>query len=136
MTFHGHPMVRSTHPTTIEVTTDDHLTPKGDCIVGVGASSGCAQLDSQVKRLLRTKGSTVTIRVVVGPTTFVVKAEGDPGLELTHPDDIVIRRSDFVSDRTLAVHADSASMDISREMVHLLRDSDTVGRLEIEVTVP
>jgi uncharacterized protein len=133
VTFHGHPMVRSAHPTTIEVTTEDHLTPKGDCIVGVGASSGCAQLDAHLKEGLRTKGSRVIVRLVVGNHTFEVKAEGDPRLELSHPNDIVIRKSDFASERTLAVHADGAAKDIPREMVRLLRDPGTVGLLEIEV---
>lgn len=133
VTFHGHPMVRSAHPTTIEVTTEGHLTPKGDCIVGVGSSSGCAQLDAEVKEGLRRKGSKVALRFVVGNHTFKVKAEGDPRLELSDPNDIVIRRSDFVSERTLAVHADAAARDIPREMVRLLRDPGTVGRLEIEV---
>jgi hypothetical protein len=133
VTFRGHPMVRSAHPTTIEVTTEDHLTSKGDCIVGVGASSGCAQLDAKVKEGLRRRGSTVTIRLVVGPYSFEVKAEGDPRLELSHPHDIVIRKSDFISGRTLAVHADAAAKDVPREMVELLKDPETRGRLEIEV---
>ena len=126
-------MVMSAHPTTIEVTTEDHLTPRGDCIVGVGASAGCAQLDAQLKDGLRRKGSKVTIRMYVGPNVFEVKAEGDPRLELSHPHDIVIRKSDYVSDRTLAVKADAAARDIPREIVHQLKNPDTVGTLEIEV---
>jgi len=126
-------MVRSAHPTTIEVTTEDHLTPRGDCIVGVGASAGCAQLDAQLKEGLRRKGSRVTIRLFVGSSTFEVKAEGDPRLELSHPHDIVIRKSDYVSDRTLAVNADAAARDIPREIVQQLKNPDTVGRLEIEM---
>jgi hypothetical protein len=133
VTFRGHPMVRSAHPTTIEVTTEDHLTPRGDCIVGVGASAGCAQLDARLKEGLRRKESRVTIRMFVGPYTFEVKAEGDPRLELSHPHDIVIRKSDYVSDRTLAVRANAAARDIPREIVRQLRDPDAVGRLEIEV---
>ncbi len=133
VTFRGHPMVRSDHPTTIEVTTEGHLTPRGDCIVGVGASSGCAGLDSEVKERLRTKGARVTIRLLAGPRAFELSAEGDPRLELSHPHDIVIRRSDFISERTLAVHADAAARDIPRELVRLLRNPETVGRLEIEV---
>jgi len=126
-------MVRSVHPTTIEVTTEDHLTSRGDCIVGVGASAGCAQLDAQLKEGLRRKGFRVTIRMIVGPYNFEIRAEGDPRLELSHPHDIVIRTSDYVSDRTLAVHADAAAKDIPREIVRQLREAGTVGSLEIEV---
>ena len=133
MGFRGHPMVRSLHPTTIEVTTEGRLTERGDCIIGVEADKGCAQLSSSVKGALRSMGSKVTIGIVVGPWTFVVKATGDPRLELSHAHDIVVRRSDFVSNRTAAVHADRASRDIPREMVRLLRSPGAAGRLVIEV---
>jgi len=126
-------MVRSTHPRTIEITTEGHLTENGDCIIGVGASKGCAGLDPRVREGLKRSGSRVTIRIVVGQAVFDVKASGDPRLELTHEHDMVIRKSDYVSDRTLAVGADSASIDIPRDMIRLLQDQKTEGRLEIEV---
>jgi uncharacterized protein len=126
-------MVRSEHPTTIEITTEEHLTAKGDCIVGVGASKGCSQLEEGVKNGLRTEGAKVLLRIVVGPHSFEVKARGDPRLELTHPCDIVIRRSTFISDRTVAVEADRAARDIPRPMVQLLRAPTTLGSLELEV---
>jgi len=131
--FRGHPSVRSAHPTTIEVTTEDHLTEKGDCIIGVGASKGCAQLDTRVKEELRREGSKVSIRIRAGGLCYQVRASGDPRLVLSDPRDMVIRRSDFISDRTVAVHADAASKDIPREMVRILKDPSTVGTLEIEV---
>jgi uncharacterized protein len=126
-------MVRSTHPRTIEVTTEEHLTENGDCIIGVGASKGCAGLDPGVKEGLKRSGSKVKIRIVVGQAVFDLKACGDARLELTHERDVVIRRSDYVSDRTLAVGASSASIDIPRTMVRLLQDERAEGRLEIEV---
>jgi len=134
VSFRGHPMVRSTHPTTIEVTTEDHLTERGDCIIGIGASKGCAGLDARVKTALRGYGAMVTLRILVGDFSFEVKAEGDPRLELSHPYDIVIRKSEFISDRTLAVRANAASKDIPKRMIHLLRSPAVAGRLEIEVS--
>ena len=131
--FRGHAMVRASHPTTIEVTTEEYLTENGDCIVGVGASKGCAGLDAATKEAVRRQGAKVTLRLVVGDLAFEVRAEGDPRLGLSDPHDIVVRKSDFVSDRTLAVRADSASRSIPREMVRLLKNPATRGRLEIEV---
>jgi uncharacterized protein len=131
--FSGHPMVRSTHPTTIEVTTENRLTERGDCIIGVGASKACAQLDPRIREGLRRMDSKVTIRFLVGDHSFQVRAVGDPRLELSHPHEMVIRRSDFISNRTLAVGADAAAKDIPRVMIRLLRDPAVVGRMEIEV---
>jgi uncharacterized protein len=126
-------MVRSSHPTTIEVTTEEYLTENGDCIVGVGASKGCEGLDEKLKAGLRREGSRVTIRLLVGAEAFTITARGDPGLPLSHPHDMVIRKSGFVSDRTLAVDADAAARDIPRRLVAMLKDPRTTGKLEIAV---
>lgn len=131
--FRGHRMVRSTHPTTIEVTTEEYLTESGDCIIGVGASKGCAGLSTAVKEAIRRQGSRVRVRVVVDSLSFEVRAFGDPRLRLSDPHEMVIRRSDFASDRTLAIGADASSRDIPREIVRLLRNPDREGRMEIEV---
>jgi hypothetical protein len=126
-------MVRSLHPTTIEITTEEHLTEKGDCIVGVGATKGCGQLSETLKTALRSERARVTIRILVGEECFELSAEGDKGLELSHPRDIVIRKSRFVSGRTLAVSASATARDIPRSIISKLKNPETVGVLEIEV---
>jgi len=131
--FRGHPMVRSSHPTTIEITTEDYLTENGDCIIGVRASKGCAGLSSALKERLSTGGSRVTLKIAAGALSFIVRAQGDPRLTLTDPHEMVVRKSDYVSDRTLAVRADASSRDLPREIVRLLKNPATRGTLEIEV---
>lgn len=133
VTFRGHPMVRAEHPTTIEVTTEEELTPRGDCIIGVGADKGCRQLGDELKAAIRMKDAKVRIRFVVGGMVHVVRALGDPGLGLSNPHEMVIRRSSFLSDRTLALHADAAAREIPRTMIRMLMNPNTTGRMEIEV---
>lgn len=134
--FRGHPMVRSLHPTTIEVTTDEELTVRGDCIIGVRATKGCAQLSRNVKEGLRTPGAKVKVRISVGGESFVVRALADPRLELSNPHDIVVRKSFFVSDRTLALGADRSARDLPRSMVQALKDPEAEGTFELEVSCP
>jgi uncharacterized protein len=131
--FRGHPNVKSLHPTTIEVTKDDNLTSRGDCIVGVSADKGCSDLQDETKAALRSLGSKVVFKISVGPESFVFHAMGNPRLELSHPHDIVVRKSEFLSERTLAVKADMAAKDIPRSLVAKLRDPRNVGTLAIEV---
>lgn len=131
--FRGHPMVLALHPTTIEITTEARLTKRGDCIIGVAAERGCAGLSAETKSALRDAGTKVSIRIVVGDKSFELEAKGDPRLELANRHDIVIRRSDYVSDRTLAVRASAAAKDIPRVLVGQLRDPGTTGYLEIAV---
>lgn len=127
-------MVRASHATTIEVTKEEYLTEEGDCIIGVRASSGCLELDKRVKIALKREGARVSIRIVTNGISFGLEASGGPRLELSHPHEIVIRKSEFVSDRTLAFRADAAARDIPRELIRELKRPTTVGRLEIEVT--
>ncbi|MDA4125245.1 MAG: DUF371 domain-containing protein [Thaumarchaeota archaeon] len=132
--FRGHPMVSSLHPTTIEVTTEEHLTPRGDCIIGVGASKGCAGLSEPFKQAIRRRGSKVTFILRAGEERFQFTAQGDPSLTLSHPRDIVIRKSRFTSDRTIALGAAAAARDIPARLVACLRDPRTIGALEIQVS--
>jgi hypothetical protein len=126
-------MVRALHRTTIEITTEDTLTERGDCIIGVGAGKGCAQLGEAVKSAIVQASSLVLLRVVVGDDSFLVRARGDPRLSLTDPHDIVVRKSYYASGRTIAVGSDSAAVDIPRRMVAMLRNPSSTGYLEVEV---
>jgi len=131
--FHGHPMVRGTHRTTIEITTDPHLTPRGDCIIGVSADKGCLQLSEGLKSAIRRRGSKLSFRFLVEANDFEVQGQGDPGLLLTHPHDLVIRTSYFLSERTLGVGADAAAADIPRSIIRYLQDPNATGTLVIQV---
>lgn len=131
--FRGHPNVRSLHRSTIEVTTARTLTPAGDCIVGVGASHGCAGLPGALKAALRDGRSRVRVTLLAGGLEYAVSGRGDPRLALSHPDDIVVRRSSFACPRTLAVGCDGSASEVPREMVSYLSGSGARGALRIEV---
>ncbi|MFQ5920931.1 MAG: DUF371 domain-containing protein, partial [Nitrososphaerales archaeon] len=62
---------------------------------------------------------------------YEFEARGSPSLPLAHSHDIVIRKSNFVCPRTLAVRSEKASSDLPREMVRMLRDPAKKGLLLI-----
>ncbi len=131
--FSGHENIRSNHQKTIEITKESHLTPQGDCIIGINATSSCADLPQELKDKLRVSDSKVTFSIHVGEHEFVLEGKGHPDLILTHSEDIVIRKSDFICPRTLAVNCDKASNLLPREMVSLLQDPKTRGTFTITV---
>ena len=131
--FSGHENIRSTHKKTIEITKESSLTPQGDCIIGVNASSSCADLPILLKEKLQDPKSTVHFSIKVAEQEFIVKGRGHKNLTLTHTEDIVIRKSDFISPRTLAVKCDKASDLLPREMVTLLQNPNTKGTFTIIV---
>ncbi len=129
--FSGHENIRSNHQRTIEITKESHLTPSGDCIIGVNASASCADLPPLLKKKLQNPNSKVTFSIKVGKHEFNVEGRGHQNLILTHLEDIVIRKSDFVCPRTLAVKCDKSSDLIPREMILLLQNPKTQGTFTI-----
>lgn len=133
ITFQGHKNVLSLHSRTIEITKDPNLTKKGDCILGVSANKACNDLDSSLKNRLRTNGTVVKISIVVEPFEFEVSGYGSNTLEISHGHDIVLRKSNYVDSRTLAVSCDKSAFDIPRDLVTLLTNAETKGMLKISV---
>jgi len=131
--FSGHKNIRSNHQKTIEITKESRLTPKGDCIVGVDATSCCNDLPQKLKDKLRNSDAKVSFSIRVGNHEVIIEGNGHPDLILTHNDDIVIRKSDFICPRTLAVKCDKASDLLPREMISLLQDPKTRGTFTITI---
>ena len=131
--FFGHENIRSNHKNTIEITKESHLTPRGDCIVGVSANSSCNDLPEELKNKLKNPETTVKLLTKVGDDEFSLKGKGHPNLTLTHQEDIVLRKSDFTCPRTLSVKCDKASDLVPREMVSKLQNPETKGLFIITV---
>jgi hypothetical protein len=122
LTARGHENILATHRSTFEITKDAHLTRRGDCVVAVAADKGVRDLSDELKRALRKTSSKLMIVLQAGQEREVVEASGNPKLTLSHPIDIVVRRSSFVCNRTLAVKANKVAEDFSREFVKQLRN--------------
>ncbi|MCW4000225.1 MAG: DUF371 domain-containing protein [Candidatus Bathyarchaeota archaeon] len=119
---YGHPNIQSCHPTTIMFTKERQVTKRGDCVVAVAADKSVADLSEKFKAALRRPNAKLSIQLEVDGLVGQISAYGSPDLALSHPNDLVIRKSDFVSDRTLAVKADKSSGDLSRAVVEKLRN--------------
>ena len=131
----GHPNVRSTHRTTLMTTTDDHLSTRGDCIIAVRAEKGLRDLSSRIKEAIRREGSTLRLHIETEGKTFTVEGFGDPWLTLSHPSDMVIRKSSYICDRTLMIMANKAACDIDFSMIELLRKENCQISLTIEASL-
>ena len=118
----GHPAVLSTHQTTLELTKELSLSKNGDCIIAVGSSSGLRDLPEPMRNALSSEVCKARLTLKLDLHRFAIEGRGATGLTLSHPTDMVVRKSGFVSDRTLMVHADRAAADLPRSFVELLRD--------------
>lgn len=89
----GHENVRGMHKSTFEITKEAELSPQGDCIVGVAADKGAADLSPKFRELMAKEGAKLTAVFSAGGIEAVVTADGGAGISLTHPTDLVWRRS-------------------------------------------
>ena len=118
---------------TFEITRESHLSRRGDCIIAVASNKGVGDLSDEFKRLLRQGDARLTIRIEAGSIEDVVTSRGDPRLILTHCTDSVVRKSNYVCSRTLAVKADKAAVDLSRQLVKKLKSPQQ--RVDIALTI-
>lgn len=119
---YGNPNVQAIHPTTLMFTKDKHLSINGDCIVAVDADKALADLSPDFKQALKMPNAKLTIIIEVDNLWDQVTASGSPKLTLTNKNDIVIRKSSFICDRTLGINANKASKDLSRELIQKLKN--------------
>ncbi|UCE43812.1 MAG: DUF371 domain-containing protein [Candidatus Bathyarchaeota archaeon] len=133
---YGHENIRSTHETTFEITKEKALTKRGDCIIAVGATKGVKDLTLKFKGAARNDVAKITITVEAGGVTEIVKAKGSPRLLLTHPTDLVLRKSDYVCNRTVAIRSDKAASNLSRELIEKLKNPSqkVIVTLTAEIT--
>ena len=117
----GHENITATHKTTFEITKEESLTKRGDCIIAVSANKAMPDLKSEFKKALKNENAKLIIEIKAGEIREIVRACGSSQLQLTHPTDMVIRRSSCICNRTLAIKADKAAADLSRSLVEKLR---------------
>jgi hypothetical protein len=121
---YGHPNIRARHRTTMQLTKDEEISIRADCIIGVRADKSVCDLSEVLKRHLL-EGGEIEIEIIVGELSFAFRAEGHPELKLSNPKDLVIRKSSYIDDRTLAIRATASSAELPREIVRALRDPET-----------
>ena len=130
ITCRGHPLVRATHPTTFEVTTEDHLTSQGDCIIGVRADRSAGDLSPKFRRVLADDRAVLLTRLTAGGFSAEVQGRGSSRMTLGHPSDLVWRRSSFVCPRTVAILCDNTAATLPRDLLRALREG---SELEVEM---
>jgi hypothetical protein len=130
----GHENIEATHLTTLEITKEMHLSRRGDCIIAVAADKSLTDLSEEFKESLRKPSAKLTLTIEANGITAQINAYGSPKLILTHPSDMVVRKSSYIDDRTLAINADKAAADLPRKLVEKLRNPKQKARIILKIT--
>jgi hypothetical protein len=118
----GHEHVTAEHASTLEFTSDDFLTPAGDCILAIEADRVPADFSAAFVDACRDERATITATIEAGGHTQRVVGRGDPELSFENERSHVLRTSDYVDDRTVMVGADAAAADVDRDLVAALAE--------------
>ncbi len=127
LTARGHENVTGEHASTFEVTSDDYLTPAGDCILAIESDRVPADFDDAFVRACQCRESTITVTLSTEAHTEKVTASGHPDLTFESERSLVVRTSEYVDDRTVAVDADRAAGDLDRELIAALAGGNSVS---------
>ena len=119
---YGHENVLCTHTTTIEITKDNHLTKKGNCIIGICASNSCFDLNSELKKNLQ-KNNKFWISIKVDELIDSFYGYGSSDLKLYDKKDMVFSKSDFICERTVLINCTKSSNELNRDLVKKLNIS-------------
>jgi len=131
----GHPNVLGTHKVTFEITRDSKLSKRGDCVIGVSASKGASDLPFEFKEACRREGARITVRLEADGIIETIHGWGSRNLSFSHPTEIVGRKSQYTSDRTIMVSSDKAASDLDRHLIAALKSPRTQLNFQITVEV-
>ena len=117
----GNKLIKATHKSTLEITKDNFLTERGDCIIGINANYSVKDLPEDLKAHLLNEGK-IKIKIKVDDLMDDIIAYGSKNLLLTNDRSIVIRKSNYIDDRTLAINSNKSAIDIDRKLIERLKN--------------
>lgn len=128
ITANGHRNLLCTHNTTIELTKDNFLTKRGNCILGVNATKACKDLTKELKDYIQ-KGKEVIVILKSNEIMDSFYGFGHRNLTLIHERDIVFRKSDYICNRTALIKCSKSSAELSKELIEDLKDPNNKIRV-------
>jgi hypothetical protein len=123
-TAKGHKNILGTQRNTLEFTKDKHLSLKGDCIIGVESDFTL----ERIKPMLSWNRAKMVIECTGKKEEIVGKI--NPSFKSEH--EIVLRVTDFGSDRTLMTRCDKASVHLRRDFIDCLKDDSNIIHISVE----
>ena len=121
ITAYGHENILCTHNTTIELTKDDNVSKKGNCILGIKASKSCYDLNSELKDLIISGNKKIKVSIKAGDLMDSFYGFGNKDLTLLNKKELVFRKSKFICDRTVLIQCTKSSQDLNRKLVNKLK---------------
>ncbi len=122
----GHENVLSLHKSTFEITKDKDLSLAGDCIIGLDIDKSMEDFPKGFKEKLANDDTKVIVQLRTPNASDTIEGYGHHDLTLSHPTDIVCRKSTFVCSRTLMIKSNKAAIDLNRDLIKDLANGESM----------
>lgn len=122
----GHENVLSLHKSTFEITKDKDLSLAGDCIIGLDIDKSMEDFPKRFKEKLANDDTKVIVQLRTPNASDTIEGYGHHDLTLSHPTDIVCRKSTFVCSRTLMIKSNKAAIDLNRDLIKDLANGESM----------
>ena len=122
----GHENVLSLHKSTFEITKDNDLSLSGDCIIGLDIDKSMEDFPEEFKEKLANDDTKVIVELKTPNASDTIEGYGHHDLTLSHPTDIVCRKSTFVCSRTLMIKSNKAAIDLNRDLIKDLANCESM----------
>lgn len=122
----GHENVLSLHKSTFEITKDKDLGLAGDCIIGLDIDKSMEDFPDEFKEKLANDDTKVIVELKTPDASDTIEGYGHHDLTLSHPTDIVCRKSTFVCSRTLMIKSNKAAIDLNRDLIKDLANGESM----------
>ena len=120
----GHENVLSLHKSTFEITKDKDLSLSGDCIIGLDIDKSMEDFPEEFKEKLANDDTKVIVELKTPNASDTIEGYGHHDLTLSHPTDMVCRKSTFVCSRTLMIKSNKAAIDLNRDLIKDLANGE------------
>jgi len=128
----GHKNILATHKSTLEITRENYVTRRGDCIVGINSKVSPADFPPVIMEMLKNDNAIIRIKVEARNIVDEIIARGSKKLKLTSKISMVIRKSNFIDERTLAIQANKSAKDLDRKIIQYLQRG---GSLKVTIEI-
>ena len=118
----GHKNVTSNHKSTFEITKDSEIGITADCIIGTDMDKSMLDFPQDFKDEIANSNSQIKVIFDSENGHDEIVGFGHENLSLTHPTDIVCRKSDYICSRTLMIKADKSARDIDNKLIEDLKN--------------
>ena len=134
----GHENVLSLHKSTFEITKDKDLSLAGDCIIGLDIDKSMEDFPDEFKEKLANDDTKVIVELKTPNASDTIEGYGHHDLTLSHPTDMVCRKSTFVCSRTvcrkstfvcsrtLMIKSNKAAIDLNRDLIKDLANGESM----------